>query len=108
MKSLRYMVKSRLYSPTALASLCGNENQEKIDENLPRYIDLGDRGMDTGFGWTLLTFIEDKNGNLLPQTNEEQFFCRGCHRSVGGKLDQTWPSRVKCVASATGAISTCR
>ncbi len=90
MKELRYMVKSRFYTPSALASLYGNENQEKIDENLPRYIDLGDRGMDTGFGWTLLGFIEAADGSLRPQTNEEQFFCRGCHSTVGATLDQTW------------------
>lgn len=90
MKELRYMVKSRLYTAPALASLYGNENQEKLDENLPRYVDLGDRGMDTGFGWTLLGFIEDANGDLRPQTDEEQLFCRGCHASVGATLDQTW------------------
>lgn len=90
MKELRYMVKTRFLTIPAIRSRYGNELQEKIDENLPRYVDLGDRGMDTGFGWTLLGFIEDADGALRPQTNEEQFFCRGCHATTGANIDQTW------------------
>ncbi|WP_417678281.1 hypothetical protein [Roseibium sp.] len=90
MKELRYMVKTRKLTLSEARSRYGNELQEKIDENLPRYIDLGDRGMDTGFGWTMVGFIEDADGHLRPQTNEEQFFCRGCHASVGANIDQTW------------------
>lgn len=97
MKELRYMQKSRQLSISALNSRYGNELQEKIDENLPRYVSLGDRGMDNGFGWTLLAFIEDTDGALRPQTREEQFFCRGCHTSVGANIDQTWafPRKVR-------------
>jgi len=90
MKELRYMIKTRFLPIPELKSRYGNELQEKIDENLPRYIDLGDRGMDTGFGWTLLAFIEDSDGALRPQTNEEQLFCRGCHATMGANIDQTW------------------
>jgi len=90
MKELRYMVKTRALDLSQLRSRYGNELQEKVDENLPRYIDLSDRGMDTGFGWTLLGFIEDAEGALRPQTKEEQFFCRGCHATVGANIDQTW------------------
>jgi len=101
MKELRYMQKSRQLSVSALNSRYGNELQEKIDENLPRYVGLGDRGMDNGFGWTLLAFIEDADGALRPQTREEQFFCRGCHTSVGANIDQTWAFPRK-VRGATG------
>jgi hypothetical protein len=90
MKELRYMVKSRQLSIPALESRYGNEIQEKIDENLPRYIDLGDKGMDNGMGWTLLAWIEGADGTLRRQTNEELFFCRGCHTSAGANIDQTW------------------
>lgn len=90
MKELRYMVKTRKLTLAQLRSRYGNELQEKLDENLPRYIDLGDRGMDTGFGWTMVAFIEDAGGALRPQTNEEQFFCRGCHATTGANIDQTW------------------
>ncbi|MCR8550200.1 hypothetical protein M4578_20460 [Salipiger sp. P9] len=90
MKELRYMVKSRMLDIPQLRSRYGNELQEKADENLPRYISLGDRGMDNGFGWTLQAFIEDADGALRPQTREETFFCRGCHATVGANIDQTW------------------
>lgn len=90
MKELRYMVKSRELTIPMLKSRYGNERQEKIDENLPRYIDLGPKGMDTGFGWTMLAWIEDAEGDLRRQTNEELFFCRGCHATVGANIDQTW------------------
>lgn len=90
MKELRYMVKTRMLDVSQIRSRYGNERQEKTDENLPRYIDLGDRGMGNGFGWTLLAFIEDADGALRPQTNEEQFFCRGCHSTLGANIDQTW------------------
>ncbi len=90
MKELRYMVKSRQLSIAQLASRYGNEIQEKLDENLPRYIDLRDRGMDNGMGWTLLAWIEDSDGTLRRQTNEETFFCRGCHTSAGANIDQSW------------------
>lgn len=97
MKELRYMVKTRMLTIPELRSRYGNENQEKVDENLPRYIDLGDRGMDSGFAWTLLGFIEDADGDLRKQTNEETFFCRGCHATTGANIDQTWafPRKVK-------------
>lgn len=97
MKELRYMVKTRMLDISQLRSRYGNELQEKTDENLPRYIDLGDRGMDNGFGWTLAAFIEDSNGALRRQTNEETFFCRGCHATVGANIDQTWafPRKLK-------------
>ena len=90
MKELRYMKKSRELSIPSIASRYGNERQEKADENLPKYIDLGDAGMDNGLGWTLLAFIEDADGSLRRQTNEETFFCRGCHTSAGANIDQTW------------------
>lgn len=90
MKELRHMVKTRALTIPQLHSRYGNEHQEKIEESLPHYIDLGGRGMDTGFGWTLTGFIEDANGELRPQTNEEQFFCRGCHATTGASIDQTW------------------
>ncbi|MEZ5685846.1 MAG: hypothetical protein R3D78_08090 [Paracoccaceae bacterium] len=61
-----------------------------MDENLPRYLDLGDKGMDNGRGWTLLAFIEDASRSALRrQTNEELFFCRGCHAGRAN-IDQTW------------------
>lgn len=90
MKELRYMRKTFDYRLADLRSLYGNEHQEKVDENLPRFIDVGDAGMDNGFGWVILAFIEAADGTLRPQTNEELFFCKGCHTTIGANVDQTW------------------
>lgn len=90
MKELRYMRKTVDFGLPEIRTLYDNEHQEKIDENLPRYIDVGDAGMDTGYGWLMLGFIESADGTLRPQTNEEQFFCKGCHSTMGGNIDQTW------------------
>lgn len=90
MKELRYMYKMRLFTPAELASLYGNEHQEKLEGMLPNYVNLGDRGLDNGFGWLVLGFIEDADGRLRPQTYEEQLFCMGCHTSIGSTIDQTF------------------
>ena len=101
MKELRYMRKTVAMTPAELRTAYGNEAQEKIDGNLPRYIDVGDAGMDTGMGWLMLGFIEDADGALRPQTNEENFFCKGCHTTTGAAVDQTWAFPRK-VAGAEG------
>lgn len=90
MKEVRYMKKIRFYDRSQLRTLYGNELQEKLDGNLPRYSDKGDRGLDNGFGWMVLGFIEDQQGELRKQTREEQKFCMGCHTSIGATVDQTF------------------
>ncbi|MFP1681441.1 hypothetical protein ACLD0W_02960 [Alloalcanivorax sp. C16-1] len=90
MKEVRYMNKIRFYESSHLKSLYGNEHQEKMEGNLPTYTDHGDRGMDNGFGWMVLGFIEKADGALRPQSNQEQRFCMGCHTTIGTTIDQTF------------------
>ncbi len=40
--------------------------------------------------WVMAGFIEDRDGNLRPQTAEEMRFCVGCHGGVGGTVDGTF------------------
>jgi len=47
-------------------------------------------GFENQMGWVYQGFIEDKKGNLRPQTNEETFFCMGCHSAVGSATDSTF------------------
>jgi len=89
LKELRYMKKLRPYGPAQLRSLYGNEHQEKRDGKLPRAVDTG-HGLDNGFGWLVQGFIEDRQGELRPQTREEQMFCMGCHSTAGASIDQTF------------------
>ena len=90
MKEVRYMKKIRFYNKAQLRTLYGNELQEKRDGNIPRYTDQGDQGLDNGFGWMVLGFIEGEWGRLRKQTREEQKFCMGCHTSIGTTIDQTF------------------
>lgn len=90
MKELRYMNKFKFYSPTHLDSMYGNERQEKIEELIPKFINRGDRGTDNSFGWMVLGFIEDQQGRLRMQSEEENLFCMGCHTTVGSTIDQTF------------------
>lgn len=90
MKEVRYMKKVKHYSVAELASLYGNERQEKIDGNLPVYSDHGDKGLNNGMGWEVLGFIEGGDGELRKQTYQEQMFCMGCHGTIGTTIDQTF------------------
>jgi len=53
----------------------GNEGQGWVDNNA---------------GWLLAGFIEDRQGELRPQTTEEMMQCIGCHGKVGNTVDSVW------------------
>ncbi|MEW8538693.1 MAG: hypothetical protein AB2565_01400 [Candidatus Thiodiazotropha endolucinida] len=90
MKEVRYMLKHTFYTPPELLSMYGNEKQEKIDGNLPNFVSRGDNGLDNGFGWLVLGFIEAADGHLRKQSEEETTFCMGCHTTIGSTIDQTF------------------
>lgn len=90
MKEVRYMVKKNFLSLGELKGRYYLERKEKHFENLPYANDFGDDGVSNKHGWTLLGFIEDEQGELRQQNHEEQFFCTGCHKSVGSIIDETF------------------
>ena len=47
-------------------------------------------GLTNNFGWQLHGYIEDANGWLRKQTNEEHGYCMGCHTGLGVTVDQTF------------------
>jgi hypothetical protein len=100
MKEVRYMLKHTFYTPAELLSMYGKEKQEKLDGILPNFVSRGDSGLDNGFGWLVLGFIEAADGHLRKQSEEETMFCMGCHTSIGSTIDQTFafPRKV------TGAV----
>lgn len=59
------------------------------EDVLSGFADTG-HGLKNDFGWLVLGFIEDKQGELRPQTKEEQLFCMGCHSTIGATIDQTF------------------
>lgn len=89
MKELRYMVKTHFRNETWLSSAYGNEIQEKVDGLLPKYVYKVD-GSPNEFGWDILGFIENEDGWLRAQNQEETLFCMGCHTTVGSTIDQTF------------------
>ncbi|CAM4129517.1 hypothetical protein [Pseudoalteromonas byunsanensis] len=90
MKEVRYMKKHRFKSKAALASSYYREAKEKSFENLPQTLYLGDKGVNNTFGWLINGYIEDAQGQLRPQHEQELAFCNGCHKTVGSTYDQTF------------------
>ena len=90
MKELRYMTKTQLLNNSAIDSAYRRERKEKLDEQLPAYINVKDRGFNNKFGWLIQGYIEDYDGELRPQSHEETFYCMGCHSAIGTTIDQTF------------------
>ena len=90
MKELRYMTKTKLLNSGGIDSAYRRERKEKLDEQLPSYIRVKDRGFNNKFGWLIQGYIEDYNGELRPQSYEETMFCMGCHSAIGTTIDQTF------------------
>jgi hypothetical protein len=90
MKELRYMTKTQLLNDSAIDSAYRRERKEKLDEQLPSYISVKDRGFNNKFGWLIQGYIEDYDGELRPQSHEETFYCMGCHSAIGTTIDQTF------------------
>lgn len=84
------MKKIRVLSESDIGSRYDRERKEKLDEELPAFVDVGDAGYENGMGWVLQGFIEDYDGKLRPQSKEELFFCTGCHAAIGSTIDQTF------------------
>jgi hypothetical protein len=89
-KEVRYMKKWRIYPKPVLERFYILESYEKHAGNLPGYQNLLDSGLDNGMGWAIQSFIENKNGRLRVSTHEENFFCMGCHNSIGSTIEKTF------------------
>lgn len=90
MKEVRYMKKHSFKSKQLLASSYYKEAKEKHFENLPQTRYLGEQGINNMFGWTINGYIENEEGELRPQHEQELAFCNGCHKTVGSTYDQSF------------------
>lgn len=90
MKEVRYMNKHTFYPAEHLASKYINEEMEKDDGLLPNYTSDGEDGINNGFGWHVIGYIENAEGELRVQNYEENLFCMGCHTAIGATIDQTF------------------
>ena len=90
MKELRYMLKTKVMSEADIDTAYRSERKEKLDEQLPHFNRVKDRGFNNKFGWLVQGFIEDYDGELRAQSYEESLFCMGCHSAIGTTIDQTF------------------
>ncbi len=86
-KEIRYMYKWKDVNLADIAILEEEENDEEFELIIGRE---GQGWVDNGAGWILSAFIEDRFGNLRPQTTEELAQCIGCHGKVGNTVDAVW------------------
>lgn len=90
MKELRYSRKTENLDDWAMLRAYELEASDKEEGLLPTYRGSPMVGLRNDFGWQLQGFIEDAQGRLRLQTEEEHRFCMGCHSTVGVTVDQTF------------------
>jgi hypothetical protein len=92
-KEIRYMYK---WMDVGLDDITPGEEEGDGEENEPGkefeyYIGReGEGWVDSGTGWILAGFIENRDGELRTQTTEELAQCVGCHAKVGNTVDGVW------------------
>lgn len=85
-KEIRYMYK---WKDVELDDIAMDEHEE--EDGFGEYIGKEGQGwVDNEGGWILAAYIEDRFGNLRPQTTEELTQCIGCHGNVGNTVDAVW------------------
>ena len=88
MKELRYARKVSWYNYSELKGLAEREGFERdINPDATRKVS---GNYETGMfsqGWLYQGFIEDKKGELRPQSQQETLFCMGCHGGLGVTTD---------------------
>lgn len=89
MKELRYTKKMIWNNYTQLSNAANTESKEKdvFPDRLKQVRGNIETGLFSGIGWIYQGFIEDKKGNLRPQTYEETLSCVGCHSGTGTTTD---------------------
>jgi hypothetical protein len=90
MKELRYSTRFATLSDLAIQNAYRREADEKLEGGLPSFGGNPLTGLRNDFGWRLQGFIEDRQGRLRVQTEEETYFCMGCHSNLGVTADQSF------------------
>lgn len=86
-KEIRYMYKWKEVDLADIAISDDEDEEGKFEMIIGRE---GQGWVDNGAGWILSAYIEDRHGNLRPQTTEELAQCIGCHGKVGNTVDAVW------------------
>jgi hypothetical protein len=87
-KEMRYMYK---WKDVSLADIGEDEEAEEHEEEFEEIVGREGQGwVENDMGWILAAYIEDRNGDLRPQTTEELMQCVGCHSRIGNTIDAVW------------------
>lgn len=87
-KEIRYMYK---WKEVGLEDIGEDEEEDGDDVEFGTYIGREGQGwIDNGAGWIIAAYIENRHGDLRPQTTEELAQCLGCHSKVGNTIDAIW------------------
>jgi len=92
MKELRYAKKLQWLNYATLKNkgLANYQEKDLSPDELEVFSGNIEIGIYNKLGWVYQGFIEDKNGNLRPQSYEESLNCIGCHSGVGVITDSTY------------------
>lgn len=90
LKELRYSRKVQWLDTWALLRSQEREVDDKDEGLVPIYSGDARVGLLTDYGWQLQGFIEDEQGRLRLQTDEEHRSCMGCHGSLSVTVDGTF------------------
>jgi len=91
-KEIRYLYKWKEVGLADIGEAEEEENDDPAGDSAPAQIIGAEwKGwIDNEAGWIIAAFIEDRNGDLRPQTTEELLQCLGCHSHVGNTVDAVW------------------
>lgn len=90
-KEIRYMYKWKDVELIDIALPNDDDTPNGIANGFENYLGREGQGwVDNGAGWILAAYIENRNGELRPQTTEELAQCIGCHAKVGNTIDAVW------------------
>nr|BAL53313.1 hypothetical conserved protein [uncultured Aquificae bacterium] len=96
-KEVRYSYKEEFYTSGEIKYMMDQKLKEihpsfSVDPSSQLEGFPGDyeKGLKNIFGWRYSGYIEDKEGNLRPQTTQELISCMGCHDTIGATTDSTF------------------
>ena len=92
MKELRYAKKTMWLTYASLYNqgLAGYKESQLSPDKLATFRGDMESGLGNNMGWIYQGFIEDKFGDLRPQSYEETLNCMGCHSGLGATTDSTF------------------
>jgi hypothetical protein len=95
MKELRYAKKTtwKTYAEiqrAAQSELWESQALDSTEAQIALFRGNYEEGLRNEIGWVYQGFIEDKAGELRPQTHEETIACMGCHSHLGATTDSTF------------------